>query len=166
MKELLKQCHNDYNQISDYRDRLAERAKCLPLCPQGKLVSRRNSCSTTRQKKCASDCYILHGSTQNDIVEVFSQKSNAQFHEPSFLHCDDQIEDDIFVKPDVYVIQSKMQSDITELSRKQASDSFTLHQIRQDVTHMRVLFRTIQGTLNSVLARMPTQNAATQVDKP
>lgn len=44
---------------------------------RGKLVSRRNSCSTTRQKKYmyASYCYILqafaNGSTLTDIFEVF-----------------------------------------------------------------------------------------------
>ena len=59
----------------------------------------------------------------------------------------------------------KMQSDITEISRKQASDSFTRHQIQQDVTKMAVLFRTFQGTLNSILARSPVHNTTTQVTK-
>ena len=41
--ELQKCCQNEYAKISDYRDKLSERAKKLPTCPIGRLVYRRNS---------------------------------------------------------------------------------------------------------------------------
>lgn len=77
----------------------------------------------------------------------------------------DENEHGDFVKPDMYALMFKMQSDITEVSRKQASDSFTLQQIQQDVTKMAVLFRTFQGTLNSILARSQVHNTTPQVTK-
>lgn len=165
--ELQKCCQNEYAKISDYRDKLSERAKQLPTCPIGRLVNRRNSSHASRQKKCATDCFMLqtfvNGSVSRDINEVFSnpQQPNDTMGAIEF----DENEHGDFVKPDMYALMFKMQSDITEVSRKQASDSFTLQQIQQDVTKMAVLFRTFQGTLNSILARSQVHNTTPQVTK-
>jgi len=42
-RDLLKLCKNDYSQLSDYRERLVERAQGFSSCPQGRLVKRKNS---------------------------------------------------------------------------------------------------------------------------
>jgi len=134
--ELQKCCQNEYAKISDYRDKFSDRAKQLPTCPIGRLVNRRNWSHASRQKKCATYCFILqtfvNGLASRDIHGVFSnpQQPNDTMAAIEF----DENEHGDFVKPDMYARMFNMQSDITEVSRKQTSDSFTLQQIQQDVT--------------------------------
>jgi len=91
---LQKCCQNEYAKISDYRDKLSERAKQLPTCHIGRLVNRRNSSHASRQKKCATDCFILqtfvHGSVSRDIHEVFSnpQQPNVTMAAIEFIPFD------------------------------------------------------------------------------
>jgi len=135
--------------------------------PTGRLVNRRNSSHASRKKECVTDCFILktfvNGSVSRDINEVFSNHQQP-IDTMAAIEFDENTHGD-FVKPDMYALMFKMKSDITEVSRQQASDSFTSQQIQQDVTKMAVHFRTFQGTLNSILARSPVHNTTTQVTK-
>jgi len=135
--------------------------------PIGRLVNRRKLSHASRKKECATDCFILqtfvNGSVSRDINEVFSnhQQPNDTMAAIEF----DENEHGDFVKPDMYALMFKMISDITEVYIQQASDSFTSQQIQQHVTKMAVHLRTFQGTLNSILARVPVHNTTPQVTK-
>lgn len=59
ISRLTELCSNDYSKLNDYRERLAERAKNLPDCPQGRLINRKNSSTYHREHKNAIDCYTL-----------------------------------------------------------------------------------------------------------
>jgi hypothetical protein len=69
------------------------------------------------------------------------------------------------MKPDLLAILTKIQSDVTEISRKQANDSLTLQNLQADIQSINVTFRTFHATLNSILARLPTQNSTMQIAK-
>jgi len=153
-KELLLICNNDYSKLVDYRDRLAERAQSHPNCPQTRLVNRRNSATGTKEDKCASDCYTLyafnHGVQNREISDVFTSTISTD-HETILIKDDEQMQ---LISPDLFGIISKLQSDIVDIKKKQAMDSVILESVRTDVNTTLVLFRTIHGTLNSVLSRV------------
>jgi len=56
------------------------------------------------------------------------------------------------ISPDLFDIISKLQSDVVDI-KKQAMDSVILESVRSDVKTTLVLFRTMKGTINSVLSR-------------
>jgi len=153
-KELLLICNKDYSKLVDYRDRLAERAQSHPNCPQTRLVNRRNSSTGTKEDKCASDCYILyafnHGVQNREISDVFTSTISTD-NETILIKDDEQMQ---IISPDLFGIISKLQSDIVDIKKKQAMDSIILESVRTDVNSTLVLFRTIYGTLNSVLSRV------------
>jgi len=98
----------------------------------------------------------LHGLTRDRYIQPNDTMAAIEF---------DENEHGDFVKPDMYALMFKMISDITEVYIQQASDSFTSQQIQQHVTKMAVHLRTFQGTLNSILARVPVHNTTPQVTK-
>lgn len=164
ISELLRICHSDYFKINDYRDRLAERAQSFPNCPQAPLVNRRNSSTGTKEEKCAADCYVLysftHGVQNRDIHGVFA---NSTAINDTTTVIDDE---NPYSLPDVFGILSNIQTDITDIKKRQATDSVVLESVRTDVNQVAILFRTIHGSVNSVLSRVGTiANSLEQMTK-
>jgi len=120
-------------------------------CPPTRLVNRRNSATGTREEKCATDCYVLyaynHGIQNREIQDVFTSSCND-----TIVIKDD--EENTLIPPDLYGIMNKIQSDIVDIKKRQAMDSIVLESVRTDINSTLVLFRTIHGTLNSVLSRV------------
>ena len=81
VKELLRLCNNDHYRVDAYRQRLAERARDRPGCPDSRLVNRRNSANKTRAHKYAVDSYViysfLNGETTKDIQDFFLSTPSA-----------------------------------------------------------------------------------------
>jgi len=161
IRKLLHLCSNDQSRLSDYRNRLAERARGFPNCPQTRLVNRRNTNNKTKELKLANDCFVLNSFTTGEhtsaIQEVFSQAYSA---EPIIIQDNETLD-----SPDTFAILSRLQADMSEL--KQKSDTFnrTLQKVCEDVSTLSANYRVFQGTLNSVLARLPTQTAPSSVAK-
>jgi len=153
-KKVVQICHNDYAKLLDYRERLGERAQAHPNCPQTRLVNRRNSSTGTRGVKCANDCYVLyafnHGVQIRDVLGVFTTATTTE-NELIIIKDDDEKH---IISVELFGLLTKMQSDIVELKKRQARDSVVLDSVRSDVNTVLVLFRTMHGTLNSVLSRV------------
>ena len=60
INELIHYCNGDDESVNDYRQRLAERARGFPECPETRLVNRRNTGNASKLEKLASDCYVLY----------------------------------------------------------------------------------------------------------
>ena len=108
-------------------------------------MNRRNSATGTKEDKCASDCYILyafnHGVRNRDISDVFTSTISTD-HETILKEGRRADANNL----------SKLQSDVVDI-KKQAMDSVILESVRSDVKTTLVLFRTIHGTITSVLSR-------------
>lgn len=150
--ELLRLCNNEYSRINDYRDRLADRAKSLPDCPNSRLVKRRNSPHASKEKKMAIDCYVLYMFTQGerskDILDVFA---GTNLNETVVL----DKEPFAVPPPDIFALFSNIQCDLAKLTLKQESDSKLLSAIQNDVAQMNNSFRVVHSTMNSILSRLP-----------
>jgi len=123
----------------------------LPSAPNLSRTALRHSATGTREEKCATDCYVLyaynHGIQNREIQDVFTSSCND-----TIVIKDD--EENTHIPPDLYGIMNKIQSDIVDIKKRQAMDSIVLESVRTDVNSILVLFRTIHGTLNSVLSRV------------
>ncbi|KAH3850574.1 hypothetical protein DPMN_092996 [Dreissena polymorpha] len=78
---LTKLCSNDYSKLNEYRKGMAERAKNLPVYPQGRHINRKNSSTGSQKHKKAVDCYTLdafiNGAWNKDKHEIFSQTNEC-----------------------------------------------------------------------------------------
>ena len=81
IQQLIELCQNDHARIEDYRERLADRVRATSNFEHNKLVNRRNSTGSSKARKYAHDCYVLHmfinGSRSKEICEIFAQGQNA-----------------------------------------------------------------------------------------
>ena len=56
--------------------------------------------------------------------------------------------------PDLLALLFKLQTDVVDIKKKQASDSVILESVKSDVTQISTLFQTMYGTVNSILSRV------------
>ena len=162
---LLKLCGTDYYKLNAYRERLSERAKTLVGCPKTRLIRRRTTPSSTKEKKCANDCYILQafiqGERSKEILEVFSSSPQNPI---SRADDDVEIDSEQFVKPDTYGILNKVLSTVNEIARQQASDSFAIQQIQSEISSITIQFNRFQGSLNRIMAILPREGLSKNSD--
>jgi len=71
INELLRICRKDVSMLTDYRDRLAERAQTFPDCPQTWLVNRRNSSTGTREENVPSTVKFCMRTTMTSATVKF-----------------------------------------------------------------------------------------------
>jgi len=81
-----------------------------------------------------------------EILEIFT---NANTHENETIVIKD---DEKFIPPDLYGILVKLKSEVVDI-KKDKPWVAVLESVRTDINSTLVLFRTIHGTLNSVLSR-------------
>lgn len=82
MTKLLDLCSNDETLICWYRNALCSRAKALPDCPSGKLLSRKSTKGGSSITKYAKDCYILYMFLMGDnscVSEIFDKNKSSSY---------------------------------------------------------------------------------------
>lgn len=82
MTKLLDLCSNDETLICWYRNALCSRAKTLPDCPPGKLLSRKSTKGGSSITKYAKDCYILYMFLMGDkscVSEIFDKNKSSSY---------------------------------------------------------------------------------------
>ena len=73
-------CSNDENLVCWYRNALCSRAKNLPDCPSGKLLTRKTTSGGSSISKYAKDCFILYMFQQGEkscINDIFGKHKNT-----------------------------------------------------------------------------------------
>ncbi|KAH3883447.1 hypothetical protein DPMN_007404 [Dreissena polymorpha] len=147
ISRLIKLCSNDYSKLNDYRERLAERAKNLPDCPQGRLINRKNSSTGSREHKNAIDCYTLdafiNGARNKDIHEIFSQTNER-------LVIDDANGSKVCTcnteQSDLQSSMEIMKGAILQMAKEHAHHPTVLHQLQSDISNVLTAFRVFNGT--------------------
>jgi len=79
------------------------------------------------------------------------QMQVQQINDTILIRDDDEKQ---FIPLELFGIITQLQCDMMEVKKKQAIDSIVLESVRSDVNSVLVLFRTIHGTLNSLLSRV------------
>jgi len=168
IREILRQCKTEYIKLDEYRHRLAERARSNPECPRTRLVNRRNSAHAPREKKCATDCYILsafiQGENTKEIADIFSSASTG-LNETIVIDQDTTAENATIHQPEVFAMLSNIQSEVQRISREQLKTAAKLNEIHCDVEQMANNYRVMHGTLRSVLARLPPTTGDSEIEK-
>lgn len=164
--ELLNSCNYEISKIHDYRERLSERAKGFPDCPDSRLVKRRNSPNTSRERKMANDCYILYSFTQGERSrEIFDVFVGGNVNEPIVLDKESTYLATPTLPPDTLTLLTNIQCELIKISTKQEQDSKLLRDVQNDVSHVTNCFKVVQGAVNSILARLPISDNTPQITK-
>jgi len=95
----------------------------------------------------------VNGAKTKEIFDFFSTSTNetvvvlADDNAPQEIHQD-------LNSSDLLALLFKLQADVVDIKKKQASDSVILESVKSDVTQISTLFRTMYGTVNSILSRV------------
>lgn len=179
INEIITLCSGDYENINDYRVRLAERARGFPECPDTRLVNRRNTANSTKVAKCANDCYVLHmfnnGERSKEINEVFSSVGNNTMNDSLFKtqltnsrrpeYTPETSNINAFVQPEITSSIIQLQAEIKKITEKQQKDSEILKDIRSDMREIAGNVRLVYGATKSILSKMPEMSEQSKVDK-